>query len=261
MTEISKSFRCEFCNKLFSTKGNCLRHHQTCKNKDIQDIIKKTEERLKYEQELKIKDEQIKFLQSMLDKYADKPAVINYNNSNNNTMNNNFTIKQMVSKLEPINFQDVKEYMNEYSNSYKDKGTKGFAQFLCDYPFKDKFFTSDFSRNTIVYKTNEQKFIRDPESSYLINRSIKENSSDIIQKAIDRLNFLNTQIKNSSEDDTEEYIIKKSKIKKLISIAEDISSSEFIDKDMSNVFRNSGLKIYQSMAKENILRTDEMIEE
>jgi hypothetical protein len=176
-------------------------------------------------------------------------------------MNNNFTIKQMVSKLEPINFQDVKEYMNEYSNSYKDKGTKGFAQFLCDYPFKDKFFTSDFSRNTIVYKTNEQKFIRDPESSYLINRSIKENSSDIIQKAIDRLNFLNTQIKNSSEDDTEEYIIKKSKIKKLISIAEDISSSEFIDKDMSNVFRNSGLKIYQSMAKENILRTDEMIEE
>jgi hypothetical protein len=136
-----------------------------------------------------------------------------------------------------------------YSNNYKDQGAKGFAKFLCDYPFKDKFFTSDFSRNTIVYKTKEQNFIRDPDSSYLINRSINDNKSDILQKAIDRLNFINTKLKKSEDDNEfDEYVIIKSKLQKLICIIEDISSSKIIeDKDVSNVFRNNGINTYQQI--------------
>lgn len=253
MTDLAKSFECEFCKKSFSKKGNCIRHQNICnskqtknENQSLKDIIKEKD------QELKQKDEQINFLKLMLDKYADKPTVINYNNSNNNNTvnsNNNLTIKQMVSKLDPIDFQDIKEHMDNYSNNYKDQGTKGFAKFLCDYPFKDKFFTSDFSRNTIVYKTKEQNFIRDPDSSYLINRSINENRSDILQKAIDRLNFINTKLKKSEdEDEFDEYVIKKSKLKKLICIIEDISSSQIIeDKDVSNVFRNNGINTYQQI--------------
>jgi hypothetical protein len=246
---------CEFCNKYFSTKGNCKAHKEICKikkNKDLEDavslknIIKEKDQELKEKnQELKEKEEQIIFLKSMLDKYSYNPTIIN----NNNTVNNNLTIKQLVSKLDPINFQDVKEHMENYSNNYKDQGTKGFAKFLCDHPFKDKFFTSDFSRNTIVYKTKEQNFIRDPDSSYLINRSINDNKRDILQKAIDRLNFINTKLKKSEdEDEFDEYVIKKSKLKKLISIIEDISSSRIIeDKDVSNVFRNNGINTYQQI--------------
>ena len=245
---------CEFCNKSFSTKGNCKAHKETCKikkNKDLEEAVSLKDIIKEKDQELRQKEEQINFLKLMLDKYADKPTVINYNNSNNNNTvnNNNLTIKQMVSKLDPIDFQDVKEHMENYSNNYKDQGTKGFAKFLCDYPFKDKFFTSDFSRNTIVYKTKEQNFIRDPDSSYLINRSINDNKSDILQKAIDRLNFINTKLKKSEdEDEFDEYVIKKSKLKKLISIIEDISSSRIIeDKDVSNVFRNNGINTYQQI--------------
>jgi len=257
---------CEFCNKSFSTKGNCKAHKTTCKikkNKELEDAVSLKDIIKQKEQELKQKEEQINFLKSMLDKYTDKPTVINYNNSNNNTVNNNnnLTIKQMVSKLDPINFQDVKEHMENYSNNYKDKGTKGFAQFLCDYPFKDKFFTSDFSRNTIVYKTKEQNFIRDPDSSYLINRSIKENSSEIIQRAIDRLNFINTKLKKSNdEDEFDEYIIKKSELKKLITIAEDISSCQIADKEVSNVFRNSGIKTYQQLIEGDSINNNELEE-
>jgi hypothetical protein len=245
---------CEFCNKSFSTKGNCKAHKETCKikkNKDLEEAVSLKDIIKEKDQELRQKEEQINFLKLMLDKYADKPTVINYNNSNNNNTvnNNNLTIKQMVSKLDPIDFQDVKEHMENYSNNYKDQGTKGFAKFLCDYPFKDKFFTSDFSRNTIVYKTKDQNFIRDPDSSYLINRSINDNKSDILQKAIDRLNFINTKLKKSEdEDEFDEYVIKKSKLKKLISIIEDISSSRIIeDKDVSNVFRNNGINTYQQI--------------
>ena len=152
----------------------------------------------------------------------------------------------MVSKLDPINFEDVKTYINSYDNNYKDQGTKGFAQFLCDYPFKDKFVTSDYSRNTIVYKTNNMEFIRDPESSYLLNRSIKENSDAIIEKAENRLDFINRKIKKADgEDEMDEYVIKKSELKKLINVAENISSSKINDKDVSNVFRDSGLNTYQ----------------
>jgi hypothetical protein len=245
---------CEFCNKSFSTKGNCKAHKETCKikkNKDLEEAVSLKDIIKEKDQELRQKEEQINFLKLMLDKYADKPTVINYNNSNNNNTvnNNNLTIKQMVSKLDPIDFQDVKEHMEKYSNNYKDQGTKGFAKFLCDYPFKDKFFTSDFSRNTIVYKTKKQNFIRDPDSSYLINRSINDNKSDILQKAIDRLNFINTKLKKSEDDNEfDEYVIKKSKLKKLICIIEDISSSKIIeDKDVSNVFRNNGINTYQQI--------------
>jgi len=247
---MSGSNICEFCNKTFSKKSNRVKHQTICKQKETIDIIKQKDDVIKSKDiELKHKEEQINLLKSMLDKYINKPNVINNNNSNNNVNSNttnNLTIKQMVSKLEPINFQDVKEHMGQYSNKYKDKGTTGFAQFLCDYPFKDKFVTSNFSRNTIVYKTTDQNFIRDPESMYLLNRSIKENSNNIIEKAIERLECVNKKLKNYQDNDEfDEYVIKKSNLKKLICLAEDISTCQINDKEASNVFRNNGLKTYQ----------------
>ena len=159
MTTLNSSLECEFCKKFFSTKSNCNKHKSICKikkikeieNKEKTDIInQKNEELKKKDYELKQKEEQITFLKSMLETYTNKPNIVNYNN--NNTVNNNLTIKQMVTKLDPIDFKDIKEHMNNYSTSYQDKGSKGYAEFLCDHPFKDKFITTDFTRNTIAYQ-------------------------------------------------------------------------------------------------------------
>jgi hypothetical protein len=251
---MSGSNICEFCNKPFSKKSNLVKHQNICKQKETIDIIKQKDDIIKSKDiELKQKEDHINLLKSMLDKYIDKPNIINNNNSNNNVNSNttnNLTIKHLVSKLEPINFQDVKEHMENYSNKYKDKGTTGFAQFLCDYPFKDKFITSNFSRNTIVYKTRDQNFIRDPESIHLLNQSIKENKDEVIEKAIERLEYINKKLKNYQDgDEFVEYVIKKSKLKKLICLAEDISTCQINDKEASSVFRNRGMHTYQDITK------------
>jgi hypothetical protein len=254
-----KSFNCQFCNKTFSRKGNCSRHQDICTSK----YSKKENEELKYiinlqKDELKQKDYQITFLKSMLETYTNKPNIVNYNS--NNTVNNNLTIKQMVTKLDPIDFKDIKEHMNNYSTSYQDKGAKGYAEFLCEHPFKDKFITTDFTRNTIAYKTKEIDFIRDPESCYLITRSIKENSEEIIEKASIRLKTINTKIKKTNDDDDfEEYISKKSDIKQLIDVAENISNKHIIDKDVSNIFKNNGLKTYQTLLENGSNSLENMI--
>ena len=252
MTSLIQEIICEFCNKKFSRKDNCSRHKTTCKikiNKELTDAIVLKDIIKQKDQELKQKEDQINFLKSMLDKYTVKPTIINYNNSNNNnTVNNNLSIKQIVSKLDPINFKDVKHHMGNFTSSYQDQGTEGFAKFLCDHPFKDKFITTDYSRNTIAYKTKEQDFVRDPESTYLITRTLKENKEDIIDSSKDRLNFINNKIKKSTdEDDTEIYCSKKLNIKKLIDTTENVDSTKINDKDMSSVFRSSGVITYQNL--------------
>jgi hypothetical protein len=252
MSNLINSLECEYCKKIFSTKSNCTKHKNICKikkqtdikdNQHLKDIITQKDDIIRQ------KDEQINFLKTMLDKYTNKPNIINYNNSNN-TINNNLSIKQLVSKLDPINFKDIKDYMNNYSVNYQDEGTKGFAKFLCEYPFKDKFITTDFARNTIAYKTNDNNFIRDPESTYLINQSIKQNKNDVMEKAYNRLEIMNSHIKRSEdEDETEEYCSKKINIKKFIDATENIDSNTVIDKDVSNVFRNSGVITYQKLSE------------
>ena len=256
MTELNQANICEFCNKSFSTKSNCTKHKITCKikkNKELtdsivlKDIIKQKDEEIsKNYTEIKQKEEQIKFLKSMIESLSNKPTNVSYNNCNN--VNNNLSIKQIVSKLDPINFKDVKHHMGNFTSSYQDQGTEGFAKFLCDHPFKDKFITTDYSRNTIAYKTKEQDFVRDPESTYLISRTLKENKEDIIDSSKDRLNFINNKIKKSTdEDDTEIYCSKKLNIKKLIDTTENIDSTKINDKDMSSVFRSSGVITYQNL--------------
>ncbi len=255
MSELNQANICEFCKRIFSSKSNCTKHKHICKIKKIIDeqnkestiILKQKEDEIKEKDfQLRQKEEQIKFLKSMLESYSNKTINVSYNNCNN--VNNNLTIKQIVSKLDPINFKDVKHHMDNFTSSYQDQGTEGFAKFLCDYPFKDKFITTDYSRNTIAYKTKEQDFVRDPESTYLITRTLKENKEDIIDSSKDRLNFINNKIKKSKdEDDTEIYCSKKLNIKKLIDTTENIDSTKINDKDMSSIFRSSGVITYQNL--------------
>ena len=212
---MDKEKSCPHCKKSFSTKGNCTKHLKICKaktiieeNKQLQQTIEnkdKTIENLQtnhkimeLEQIIDNKDEQIEFLKSIIETFAKTPTV-EYNNYNNNykpinTINNNFSPKEIVSQLDPVDFDDIKNFMHLFTKDYIDQGIKGFANFLCEHPCKEKFITTNSSRKNIAYRTKNQEFVRDPEATYLINRVLKENSDIIIDKTKERTEYYKEEL-------------------------------------------------------------------
>ncbi len=115
---------CNYCKKEFSYKQNCVRHEKTCRfksvkqdlisNNDIDSLSKQLEEtKIKLEEkkkEVEQKDEQIAFLKTLLESCIQKPTTIQKMNQNtqNITINNNITTKDIVELLEPIEFEEIK---------------------------------------------------------------------------------------------------------------------------------------------------------
>lgn len=256
MSSSNPDYICKFCSKSFSRKDSFNRHDKTCKskmvfkieekdgliknmeneliekNKEIEkkneQIRKKNEEIEKKNEEIIDKDEQIEFLKSLLVS----------NKTNNITITNNINIKQIVSKLEPIDFKDMSKYMDKFTSRYIDQSLIGIAKFICEHPYKGKFITTDHSRNTIAYRTKDINFIRDPDAFYLLKKTLEENKEDIIDKAKVRLCTINKKIK---EDEGDEYVDIKKGISYSIDVAENILAMS-IDKDVSDVIKFHGIE-------------------
>lgn len=223
MTRNPSEYKCEMCNKYYSTKFNLQKHVKICKIKienekqttcigcektfnsifTLNTHYKKCVYKKLIDLELEnnnlkslcetIKEEKIK-LEIELKLRSDLPVgttiTNNYtSNNNSNTSNNHITLRQIVSKLEPICQDEIKSSMSLYTNEYVDDGIKGFARFLCDHSCNNKIITSDNSRHTIAYRTKFDDFIRDPECLNLINNTLKNNSYEIIQRADERRRY------------------------------------------------------------------------
>jgi len=236
MSDSKPKHICDFCNKSFSRKDSCIRHNKTCKSKIIiekqkDDKEKEKDELLKQKDEIiRQKDEEIQFLRSLLAS----------NKTNNITITNNINIKQIVSKLEPIDFKDMSKYMDKFTSKYIDESLKGIAKFLCEYPYKGKFITTDHARNTIAYRTKDLNFIRDPDAFYLIKKTLEENKEDIIDKAKVRLCTINKRIKED-DDNEDEYISLKKGITYSIDAVENTLAMT-IDKDVSDIIKFHGIE-------------------
>ena len=223
MTRNPSEYKCEMCNKYYSTKFNLQKHVKICKIKienekqttcigcektfnsifTLNTHYKKCVYKKLIDLELEnnnlkslcetIKEEKIK-LEIELKLRSDLPVgttiTNNYtSNNNSNTSNNHITLRQIVSKLEPICQDEIKSSMSLYTNEYVDDGIKGFARFLCDHSCNNRIITSDNSRHTIAYRTKFDDFIRDPECINLINNTLKNNSDEIIQRANERRRY------------------------------------------------------------------------
>jgi hypothetical protein len=253
------NYTCEFCKKTFSTKANCIRHNKICKSKVVSEkekkdeLIKKMEhENIRKDEEIRQKDELIK---KMENEKIEKDEQIQFlksllasNKTNNITINNNINIKKIVSKLEPIDFKDMGKYMDKFTSKYIDESLRGIAKFICEYPYKDKFITTDHSRNTIAYRTKELNFIRDPDAFYLLKKTLEENKEDIINKSKVRLSTINKKIKN---DDGDQYIDIKNGITHSIDVAENTFTMS-IDKDVSDIIKFHGIENSSKKLIENI---------
>jgi len=220
---------CIFCKKDFSNKQNTIRHQKNCKQRPIVNIVNKNdiecsrllgiiEEQKKENELLKVELEKLK--RDFID--LQKILLQNYNNksnkknttTNNTQNNNNITIfntsqslKDLISNLEPVNFEEMKNlFENNLSNKYIDKGIEGLARFICEVPCQNKFITTDYARKVITYKTSDQQIITDPKATMLLNTAIKQNANAIINKAEDRYQYWKSQVNTAINDDIEPNI-------------------------------------------------------
>jgi len=253
---------CSFCNKEFSRKYNYSRHLQTCKLKPSEEINKLLAEKDKQlsekDLEIKIKDEEIIFLKGIIENQLNKPTTINNYNAPKQTSNisiNNLNVKQIVSKLEATDYQDVSDYIHLLNDKYIDQGPEGFAYFLCDHPYKEKFITTDNARGVLCYKNKKQEIVRDPEGAILINKSLKNNAETILEKATDRKNYWKEQIDDDIQDEFQEKEMKKvKKIKELIQITQQAKDNKLIKsqeiKNAIDVFKKNGFITIQKITQD-----------
>jgi hypothetical protein len=178
----------------------------------------------------------------LLSKVNSTTHINNINNANNN---NNITLKQVVSKLEPISYEEIKDSMTLFTNEYIDDGILGFARFLCEHSCNNKIITTDKSRNTIAYRTKLNDFIKDPECLILINKTLQDNSDEIIRKSVNRIEYYK-ELLDTDEFDT--YFKRGSKILDLKKLTES-SLKEKPDeniKKISNHLCTHGVRNYQN---------------
>jgi hypothetical protein len=265
---------CGFCNKVFTTKRNCLNHISICKIKKqieydkTQNKVDELQNKIKnLENELLKKDEQIKYQKIIIQNYENNNKKCSKQVNNTQTNSNNITIfnttqtlKDLLSCVEPINFQEIKNSVKEkFNNNYIDKGIEGFATFLCDHPCKNKIITTDFSRGIIAYKTSDQDIVRDPEAIILMNKTIKDNADVILEKTEQRHNFWIDQINDCIDQDIQPEktdIENKNLTKRLIKTANDCKKDIQIKSlEAANIIKRKTTENIQSLVqiKENEL--------
>ena len=245
---------CEFCQKKFSTKGNCKVHKLTWKIKKITELEQEKEKVLEEKEkekdkiieskdkEIEKKNEQIEFLKTIINAYAQKSSTTINNNYKpvTNTINN-FNAKDMVSNLEPIDFDEIKNSMHLYTDKYIDKGMEGFASFLCNHPCKKKIITTDYARSIIAYRLKDKDYVRDPEASFLINTVIQDNSEVLYEKATERKNYYEEQVEDDEFNIFDEDKQKLKVIKKMRKRVKDVSNGQKIkDNKMIGILKDHG---------------------
>ena len=267
---------CQFCNKQFSRSDVCTRHTKTCKIKPIkEELINQSQVQLEEkskalekiekvleekDREIQSKDEQITFLKGIIEYQLSKPNVNNYKtiinstqkntNKNSNNINiKNVHIKQVLEKMETVDYNEVTNHLHLFTEKYIDQGPKGYANFLCQHPYKEKFITTDNARNILSYKIKNKEVIRDPDGELLINNSLKKNADVIIEKLKDRKNYWKEQIDDDVDDEPPEEI---KSISNLIHITNGVKNEKIIKSpDMINIMKKNGFKTIQKFIQED----------
>lgn len=222
----------------FENKVKQMQDEITLLKSTIQELEMKNKE---YEIEQKYMNESKEEYKGLIGKVS----TTIHNTYSNTTSNNNITLKQIVSKLEPICYEDIKNSMSLFTNEYLDDGIMGFARFLCEHGCNNKIITSDKSRNTIAYRTKFNNFIKDPECLNLINKTLQDNSEFILKKSEERREYYRELM--DVDDEFETYCKRGAKIQELKKLTQSSLSEKPDDniKKISNILCNHGVKTYQ----------------
>ena len=243
------TYFCSYCSKTFIRKDGYDIHltgHLTdpfivkIKEdiKNMEDDIKKLKDLLDHKEiELKNKDEQIKAFQDLNEKLLMR-AVSTPKNTYNTVNIENFT---------PMTKQHLDDNAKNLTIDHINKGCRGYAEYMVNYPCKNSLVVTDIARCIFKYKDENGKLCIDVEARNLINKitkSIDPHNRELITKAIAEINS------NKRIDVLEQ-------LKRIAELAEYSNSVGFMD-GMSSEFAKKLCKELVNLApKKNSLHTND----
>ena len=250
------TYNCLYCSKTFIRKDGYDIHltgHLTDpitikmnedmkkmeeENKKLKDSLEYKELELKNKElELKNKDEQIKAFQDLNEKLLMR-AVSTPKNTYNTVNIENFT---------PMTKQHLDDNAKNLTIDHINKGCRGYAEYMINYPCKDSLVVTDIARCIFKYKDENGKLCIDVEARNLINKitkSIDPQNRELITKAIAEINS------NKRIDVLEQ-------LKRIAELAEYSNSVGFMD-GMSSEFAKKLCKELVNLApKKNSLHTND----
>ena len=266
-------YKCEFCNKEFSTKTNlnyhksntkyCLEKQgktpgfqcESCKKIVVSDNMLQKHYlkciyyiRSHYEKIISEKDKHIKELEGKLENIAlkavSRPTVINSNTDNR--------IQQTINNLIPITDDHLKEQAQFLTLDHIKQGALGYANFACDYALKDRITCVDVSRRKVKYKNQDGLVITDPEMSVLSKKlfsSIQEKNTELTRQYKKELRELILQkFMESGDDMTDEQTSDLDRaIEQINKHMENVSN---LDSEVNKIAEGEKPNIYHEFIKE-----------
>ena len=139
-----KNIHCSQCDREFSRKDALLRHQNSCVKHEIT--------------QNNHFQEQIEELKQIISELSGRPApnVNNVNNRNNVVMN-----------LPPVTDEELQEHLDHLTIDLINEGAKGYANY---YPFKDRVVCTDKARKKLRYKGSDGEIVDDTGGTKLAQR-------------------------------------------------------------------------------------------
>ena len=217
-----EKYNCISCNKFYSRRDALLRHQKECekdlKNSNQDELLLKVID--KY-------GEMVKDLQKQISDLA-----INRQASNSNNRN------MVMNNLQPITDANLQEHLEHLSLDFIKLGAKGYADFAGNYPLKDKVICTDKARKKLKYK-NEEGLLTD-DGRTLAQRffqAISERNSTILNQAYANLHHERQGIvadNRAGEVDVTEILTKATALQDILIKSERVARGE--DDDFAQEF-------------------------
>ena len=203
--ELEKQTRhCEHCNQELVSQEDQDYHHCYKKIVYLQSQVEKFKDQIKMIEEqltlYKSENEQLKtqYREDLMN-LASRPTVSNrYNDNRVNAIINNF---------EPITSQYLEDQAQFLTIEHIKQGPEGYAQFMLDYPLKDRIICVDFARRKIKYKDNDGEIVCDPEMTLLLKNifgAIESRNSELVDSCMNELRHKLSLLGNDSNELTED---------------------------------------------------------
>ena len=180
-------FKCSICDKSFNVKSSCDRHQEICITNPIKltneiEELKKTILEQK-DQALKNALDQIKIYQEQNEKLLMKAVSTPKIKNTYNTVN--------IEHFTPMTQQHLDDNVKNLTLEHINKGPRGYAEYMVNYPCKDSLVVTDIARMIFKYKDENGDLCVDIEARNLINKiskSIDPHNRELITKAISDIN-------------------------------------------------------------------------
>jgi len=187
----NKVFECEYCLKIFTLKDTHDRHIAGHLKDPIFIKLQKVEDELKeLKQKLEAKDEilknaldQIKIYQEQNEKLLMQAVSTPKIKNTYNTVN--------IEHFTPMTQQHLEDNVKNLTLEHINKGPRGYAEYMLNYPCKDSLVVTDISRMIFKYKDENGDLCVDIEARNLIDKiskSLDPHNRELITKAISDIN-------------------------------------------------------------------------